>query len=79
MVRGVAAVKTKALDGERTSDVPVRVKTRRNVGDGSEEAGVKGAVRFEAEKMSEKVTAGVRYRAQIQSVACQSACDQYPV
>jgi hypothetical protein len=36
-------VKTKALDGERTSDVPVRVKTRRNVGDGSEEAGVKGA------------------------------------
>ena len=35
-------MKTKALDGERTSDVPVRVKTQRNVGDGSEEAGVKG-------------------------------------
>ena len=33
------------------------------------------AVRSEAEKLREKVTAAARYRAQIQSVACQSACD----
>jgi hypothetical protein len=37
------------------------------------------AVRCEAEKLREKVAAAARYRAQIQSVACRSACDQYPV
>jgi hypothetical protein len=36
------------------------------------------AIRSEVEKLREKVTAATRYRAQIQSVAYQSARDQYP-